>query len=64
MGNLIWTSILYFSTFGIVFVTYRVFVEDRKADKLGSTQELIKRAYQNKPDLATEIPLVSRRNRA
>jgi hypothetical protein len=30
MANLIWTSILYFSTFSIVFVAYKVFVNDRK----------------------------------
>lgn len=64
MGNLIWTSILYFSTFGIVFVTYRVFVEDRKAAKLDSTQEMIKRAYQNKAGAPAAIPLEQRRNRA
>ncbi len=34
MGNLIWTSILYFSTSAIVFITYRTFVNDRKADNL------------------------------
>ncbi len=32
MGNLIWTSILYFSTSTIVFIIYRTFVNDRKAD--------------------------------
>ena len=32
MANLIWTGILYFSTLTIVYVVYRTFMNDRKAE--------------------------------
>lgn len=41
MGNLIWTSILYFSTASIVFITYRTFVNDRKAENERKTSEAV-----------------------
>ncbi len=41
MGNLIWTGILYFSTSAIVFITYRTFVNDRKADALRKTNDAV-----------------------
>ena len=44
MANLIWTGILYFSTLSIVFITYRTFVNDRKADNERRSQEMVLRA--------------------
>jgi hypothetical protein len=60
MGNLIWTSVLYFSTIGIVYVTYRVFMEDRRADRLNLTQELIKRGTQQQRSLIPAEPVIRR----
>ncbi|MDB5393521.1 MAG: hypothetical protein JWM91_1027 [Rhodospirillales bacterium] len=49
MGNFIWTAILYFSTSTIVFLIYRTFLNDQKAenerksaDVVLKTQALIK----------------------
>jgi len=61
MGNLIWTGVLYFSTIGIVYVTYRVFMEDRRADRLNLTQELIKRGAQQQRSLIPAEPVIRRR---
>ncbi len=44
MANLIWTGILYFSTLSIVFITYRTFVNDRKADNERRSQDMVLRA--------------------
>jgi hypothetical protein len=44
MANLIWTGILYFSTLSIVFITYRTFVNDRKADNERQAQDIVARA--------------------
>ena len=41
MANLIWTSILYFSTSAIVFITYRTFVNDRKAENERKTTDAV-----------------------
>ncbi len=60
MGNLIWTGILYFSTIGIVYITYRVFMEDRRADRLNLTQELIKRGAQQQRSLIPGEPVIRR----
>ena len=43
MANLIWTSILYFSTSAIVFITYRTFMNDRKADNERKTADVVAR---------------------
>ena len=43
MANFIWTAILYFSTSAIVFVTYRTFVNDRKAENERKTSEAVLR---------------------
>jgi hypothetical protein len=45
MANLVWTSILYFSTLGIVYVVYRVFVADRRVESERKTREMISRSY-------------------
>jgi hypothetical protein len=60
MGNLIWTGVLYFSTIGIVYVTYRIFMEDRRADRLNLTQELIKRGTQQQRSLIPGEPVIRR----
>ncbi len=60
MGNLIWTGVLYFSTISIVYVTYRVFMEDRRADRLNLTQELIKRGTQQQRSLIPGEPVIRR----
>jgi hypothetical protein len=60
MGNLIWTGVLYFSTISIVYVTYRVFMEDRRADRLNITQELIKRGTQQQRSLIPGEPVIRR----
>ncbi len=49
MANFIWTGILYFSTFSIVLVTYRVFIQDRKAERERISQELMKHARASAP---------------
>jgi hypothetical protein len=43
MGGLLWTGILYAFTLSIVFITYRTFVSDRKADNEARSQEMINR---------------------
>jgi hypothetical protein len=66
MGNLVWTFILYASTVGIVYVTYRAFIVDRKAEREGKTQDMINKAYKNKPKIVAEpvIPAEPRRRSA
>lgn len=44
MGNLIWTGILYFSTSAIVFIVYRTFVNDRKAENERRTSDVVFKA--------------------
>jgi len=43
MGNLIWTGILYFSTLMIVYIIYRTFVNDRRAENERRTSEMVQR---------------------
>jgi hypothetical protein len=45
MANLVWTGILYFATLMIVYVTYRAFAADKRAEALRRTSELVSRAY-------------------
>jgi hypothetical protein len=44
MGNLVWTGILYFSTSMIVYIVYRTFMNDRRAENENRMSEVIKRA--------------------
>jgi hypothetical protein len=44
MGNFIWTGILYFSTLMIVYIIYRTFVNDRRAENERRTSEMVLRA--------------------
>ena len=41
MANLIWTGILYFSTSMIVYIVYRTFMNDRRAENERKTNEVI-----------------------
>jgi hypothetical protein len=41
MANLIWTSILYFSTSTIVYIVYRTFMNDRRAENERRTAEAV-----------------------
>jgi hypothetical protein len=41
VANFIWTAILYFSTSAIVFITYRTFVNDRKAENERRTTDAV-----------------------
>ena len=41
MANLIWTGILYFSTSMIVYVVYRTFMNDRRAENERKTSEAV-----------------------
>jgi len=41
MTNLIWTGILYFSTSMIVYVVYRTFMNDRRAENERKTSEVV-----------------------
>jgi hypothetical protein len=41
MANLIWTGILYFSTSMIVYIVYRTFMNDRRAENERKTSEVI-----------------------
>ncbi len=44
MANLIWTGILYFSTSMIVYIVYRTFMNDRRAENERRTSEAILRS--------------------
>jgi hypothetical protein len=44
MANFVWTGCLYFSTFVIVLVIYRAFINDKKQEKEKRTEMLIKQA--------------------
>ena len=44
MANLIWTGILYFSTSMIVYVVYRTFMNDRRAENERKTSEVVLKA--------------------
>ena len=41
MANLVWTGILYFSTSMIVYVIYRTFMNDRRAENERKTTEVV-----------------------
>jgi hypothetical protein len=41
MANLIWTGILYFSTSMIVYIVYRTFMNDRRAENERRTADAI-----------------------
>ena len=41
MANLIWTGILYFSTSMIVYIVYRTFMNDRRAENERKTSEVV-----------------------
>jgi hypothetical protein len=41
VANLIWTGILYFSTLTIVYVVYRTFMNDRKAENERRTSDIV-----------------------
>ncbi|MDB5393015.1 MAG: hypothetical protein JWM91_521 [Rhodospirillales bacterium] len=41
VANLIWTSILYFSTSTIMFIAYRTFVNHRKAENKRRTSDVV-----------------------
>ena len=43
MANLIWTGILYFSTSMIVYIVYRTFMNDRRAENERKTSEVVMR---------------------
>ena len=44
MANLIWTGILYFSTSTIVYIIYRTFMNDRRAENESRVSEVVKRS--------------------
>jgi hypothetical protein len=44
MANLIWTGILYFSTSMIVYIVYRTFMNDRRAENERRISEVVMRA--------------------
>ena len=44
MANLIWTGILYFSTSMIVYIIYRTFMNDRRAENERRVTEVVKRS--------------------
>ena len=44
MANLIWTGILYFSTSMIVYIVYRTFMNDRRAENERRTAEAVLRS--------------------
>ena len=50
MGNLIWNLIIYGVTFGIVFICFRAFVEDRKESEQNATQLLVERTNRRDED--------------
>ncbi len=45
MANLVWTGVLYFATLMIVYVTYRAFVADKRAEAQRKTSDLVSRSY-------------------
>jgi len=44
MANFLWTGILYFSTLTIVYIIYRTFMNDRKAENERRTSEMVLRS--------------------
>lgn len=52
MANFIWTGILYFSTSMIVYITYRTFMNDRKAENEHRTSEVVFQAQARKQEPA------------
>jgi hypothetical protein len=64
MANLIWTGILYFSTLMIVYIIYRTFVNDRRAENERRTSEMVQRTQAaskiSVPDMAPPRQLVRR----
>lgn len=52
MANLIWTGILYFSTLTIVYVVYRTFMNDRKAENERRTNDIVFRTQAKKQEHA------------
>ena len=59
MANFIWTAILYISTVGIVYISYRAFAMDRKADIESRVNDMINRSYAKGPGkaaIASRLP--------
>jgi hypothetical protein len=44
MANFVWTAILYFSTSTIVYIVYRTFMNDRRAENERRMAEVIERS--------------------
>lgn len=59
MANLVWTGVLYFCTFGIVYLIYRLFKFDRQAENISKTQDLINRSYGGKAPAIAEAVMAS-----
>jgi hypothetical protein len=55
MANLIWTGILYFSTSMIVYIVYRTFMNDRRAENERRTSEAILRSQSISKKTALDI---------
>ena len=51
MANLIWTGILYFSTSMIVYIVYRTFMNDRRAENERKTSEVVLRSQGRIPNV-------------
>ena len=51
MANFIWTAILYFSTSTIVYIVYRTFMNDRRAENERRMSEVVQ-----KSQAASKIP--------
>ena len=62
MANLIWTGILYFSTSMIVYIVYRTFMNDRRAENERKTSEVILKSQGRRlePGLEPAPPRVRR----
>ena len=52
MANFVWTAILYIATVGIVYISYRAFAADRKADIEARVSDMINRSYSKGPGKA------------
>jgi hypothetical protein len=55
MGNFLWTGILYFSTLMIVYIVYRTFMNDRKAENERRTSEMVLRSQSASKMAAVDV---------
>ena len=56
MANFIWTGILYFSTSTIVYIIYRTFMNDRRAENESRMSDVVKRSQASSKMPTLDMP--------